>query len=69
MRDRRETGRAVVLLPYVAGNSGGASGGLVELGVIGGVVLAAAVKSGLRYGWRPLGSPKGKAPGAHRAAR
>jgi hypothetical protein len=59
----------VILLPYIAGNSGGVSGGMLEIGVLGGLVLAAIVKSGLRYGWRRLGSPKGKCPGAHRAAR
>jgi hypothetical protein len=48
------------LLPYVAGGPGGMSGGLAELGVIGGLVLAGAVKRGLRYGWRRLTAPKGR---------
>ena len=41
---------AVVLLPYVAGNSGGVSGGALELGVVLGLALAGAAKFGLRAG-------------------
>jgi hypothetical protein len=36
---------------------------------VGGLTLAAVVKSGLRYGWRHVASPRGKGPGAHRAVR
>jgi hypothetical protein len=43
---------------------GPASAGLLELGVVGGLVLAGVVKSGLRYGWRRLIAP----PGRHRGA-
>jgi hypothetical protein len=56
----------VILLPYVAGSSGGVSGGLLYLGMVGGLVLAAVVKSGLRLAWRRA-TAKGKRPGVHRA--
>lgn len=51
---------AMTLLPYVAGAQGGASGGVMELGVIGGLVLAGVVKAMLRYGWRRLRAPGGR---------
>lgn len=56
----------MILLPYVVGNQGGASGALAELGITGGLVLGAVVKWGLRLGWRCY-TAKGKRPGAHRA--
>jgi hypothetical protein len=59
----------VVLLPYVTGGASGAGGGLAELGVIGGLVLAAVVKWGLKFAWRRLSELGEKRPGAHRAAR
>jgi hypothetical protein len=46
------------LLPYVAG-----PGGALELGVVGGLVLAAAVKWGLRRTWRRLTAPRGRHQG------
>jgi hypothetical protein len=54
----------VTLLPYVTGNAGGASAGLLELGVVGGLVLAGVVKSGLKYGRRRLTAPAGRHRGA-----
>jgi hypothetical protein len=49
--------RGMVLLPYV---TGGAGGGLVELGVAGGLVLAASVKWGLKFTWRRMSAPRGR---------
>lgn len=51
---------AVVLLPYIAGSSGGASGVALELGMVGGLVLAAIVKWGLRFAWKRLSAPRGR---------
>jgi len=56
----------VILLPYIAGNPGGLSGGALELGVVLGLTLAGAAKFGLRLAWRRV-TAKGKRPGAHRA--
>jgi hypothetical protein len=56
----------VVLLPYVAGNSGGASGGTLELGVVLGLALTGAAQFGLRLAWRRV-TAKAKRPDAHRA--
>lgn len=41
----------MVLLPYVVGNPGGVSGGALELGMAGGLMLAAVVKWGLGRAW------------------
>ena len=51
----------VMLLPYV---SGGASGDLLELAVIGGLVLAAVVKWGLKRAWHRLTGPRGRHRGS-----
>jgi hypothetical protein len=60
--------RAVILLPYIAGSSGGMTGGVLEAGVVLGLTLAGAVKWGLRFAWRRLSAPEGKRRGAHRAS-
>lgn len=56
----RSGGGRMRLLPYVAGGQGGMSGGLLEVAVIVGLVLAGVVKLGLRHGWRHLTAPKGR---------
>ena len=59
----------MVLLPYVAASPGGVSEGLLELGVVGGLALAAVVKSGLRCGWKRLAAPRGRHRGGQRLGR
>jgi hypothetical protein len=54
----------VQLLPYVTTGPGGASGGVLELALLGGLVLGDAAKWGLRRAWRRLAAPRGR----HRAA-
>jgi hypothetical protein len=48
------------LLPYVTTGPGGASGGVLELAVIGGLVLGDAVKWGLKRAWRKVAAPRGR---------
>lgn len=57
----------MTLLPYVTGNAGGASAGLLELGVAGGLVLAAVAKWGLGRAWPGVFRKAHPGTGRHRS--
>lgn len=57
----------MVLLPYVAGGPGAVSGGVLELGMVAGLVLAGGVKWSLGRAWPAMFGQPQLRKGRHRS--